>query len=246
MAFACRIYAEGAPSLRFSQGRVAMLPTRLLSFCTDPVAHAVVVPALCKLRKGRGTLCFACPRYHKLGHPPNGTARLMKNVSISSKAGAYNPYLVDIRGGNASVLIAATHMEENPNTGNDCVYVTAGANVTVKGDKFQCPNATVHRDATAGQGSVENVLNSAGALFEDDQITPGSGTGCGNNCWLKNPGTTTSGSYSSYSNFTKAAAPIFTAWGFVKQATPAIFNVYSRRSTSVTAALRARMPEQPV
>jgi hypothetical protein len=150
----------------------------------------------------------------------NGTARLMKNVSISSKSGAYNPYLVDIRGANASVLIAATHMEENPPTGNDCVYITAGGNVTVKGDKFACPNTTVHRDATAGQGSVENILNSSGALFEDDQITPGSGTGCGNNCWLKNPGSAASGSYSSYSNFTKAAAPIFTAWGFAKQGTP--------------------------
>jgi hypothetical protein len=150
----------------------------------------------------------------------NGTARLMKNVSISSKAGAYNPYLVDIRGPNASVLIAATHMEENPATGNDCVYITGGANVTFKGDKSQCPNATVHRDATAGQGSVENILNSAGALFEDDQITAGSGNGCGNNCLLKNPGGSVPGSYASYVNYSTAAAPIFAAWGFPKAGTP--------------------------
>ncbi len=153
------------------------------------------------------------------GMGANGTARLMKNVSISSKSGAYNPYLVDIRGPNASVLFAATHMEENPNTGNDCVYITDGANVTVKGDKFECPNATLHRDATAGQGSVENILNSAGVLFEDDQIVSGTGNGCGNNCLLKNPATSTPGSHGSYVNFSEAAAPIFAAWGFPKAAT---------------------------
>jgi len=58
MMFVCAIYAEGAPSLRFLQGRVVMLPARPLSFCTNPVAHVFVVPALCKLRKGRGTLCL--------------------------------------------------------------------------------------------------------------------------------------------------------------------------------------------
>jgi hypothetical protein len=153
----------------------------------------------------------------------NGTARLLKNVSISSKAGAYNPYLVDIRGANASVLIAATHMEENPTTGSDCVYITGGANVTLKGDKLQCPNATVHRDATAGQGSVENTLNEIAnaALFEDDQIAPGSGNGCGQNCLLKLPSTTAPpGSHSSYVNFSKLAAPVIAAWGFPKQGTP--------------------------
>ena len=135
--------------------------------------------------------------------------RVVKNVSISSKAGAYNPYLIDIRGANASVLLDATHVEENPATGNDCVYITGGANVTVKGDKSQCPNATVHRDATAGQGSVENILNSVGALFEDDQTTSGGGNGCGtnNNCLLKNPGTSVPGSHSSYVNYSKVACP---------------------------------------
>ena len=44
--------------MRFLQGRVVMLPARPLSFCTNPVAHVFVVPALCKLRKGRGTLCL--------------------------------------------------------------------------------------------------------------------------------------------------------------------------------------------
>jgi hypothetical protein len=56
--FVCAIYVEGCPSLCSLQGRVVMLPARPLSFCTNPVAHAFAVPALCKLRKGRGTLCF--------------------------------------------------------------------------------------------------------------------------------------------------------------------------------------------
>jgi hypothetical protein len=33
MTFVCATYAAGAPSLRSLQGRVAMLPTQLLSFC---------------------------------------------------------------------------------------------------------------------------------------------------------------------------------------------------------------------
>ena len=44
MMFVCAIYAEGAPSLRFLQGRVAMLPTRPLSFCTNPVLYASMRP----------------------------------------------------------------------------------------------------------------------------------------------------------------------------------------------------------
>jgi hypothetical protein len=40
------IPTEGAPSLRFLQGWVAMLPTQLFcQFCTNPVAYAFVVPA---------------------------------------------------------------------------------------------------------------------------------------------------------------------------------------------------------
>ena len=46
-----------------------MLPT-LLSFGTDPVAHEFVVPALCKLRKGRGTPLFClCQQSQKPGPP---------------------------------------------------------------------------------------------------------------------------------------------------------------------------------
>ena len=41
----CTISNEGAPSLRFLQGRVAVLPTRLLPTCMKPVAYTFVVPA---------------------------------------------------------------------------------------------------------------------------------------------------------------------------------------------------------
>src|SRR6476661_3614869 len=50
----CAIGAEGAPSLRFLHGRVTMLPTQLL-WLRHPLSHAFQVPALCKVRKGRGT-----------------------------------------------------------------------------------------------------------------------------------------------------------------------------------------------
>jgi hypothetical protein len=102
--FVCAIYAEGAPSLRFLQGRVAMLPTRLLSFCTNPVAYAFVVPALCKLRKGRGTLCFVCASEIKsLGHPP----RMFLSVTVSARHGALT--IIDIIRGVrfARLLLAA-------------------------------------------------------------------------------------------------------------------------------------------
>ena len=73
MMFVCAAYGEGAPSLRFLQGRVAMLPTRLFVLLHKPIAYAFVVPALCKLRKGRGTLGFVCASEFKgLGHPPSG------------------------------------------------------------------------------------------------------------------------------------------------------------------------------
>jgi hypothetical protein len=54
MMTVCAIGAEGARSLRFLQGRVTMLPTQLLWLC-NPIAHAFQVPALCKVRKGRGS-----------------------------------------------------------------------------------------------------------------------------------------------------------------------------------------------
>jgi len=54
------VLTQGAPSLRSLQGWVAILPTQLLFFCAKSVAHAFVVPALCKLRKGRGTSGPVC------------------------------------------------------------------------------------------------------------------------------------------------------------------------------------------
>ncbi len=54
MMSVCAIGVEGAASLRFLQGRVTMLTTQFLSLYNS-VAHAFQVPALCKVRKGRGT-----------------------------------------------------------------------------------------------------------------------------------------------------------------------------------------------
>jgi hypothetical protein len=85
MMFLCAIYAEGAPSLRFlqepalslSKGRVVMLPTRPLSFRTNPVAYAFVVPALCKLqqRTGHPPFCL-CQRNQKPGPPATNLGTL--------------------------------------------------------------------------------------------------------------------------------------------------------------------------
>ena len=47
-----------------------MLPTQLLWLCNQ-VAHAFQVPALCKVRKGRGThYVFGASEVKSLGHPP--------------------------------------------------------------------------------------------------------------------------------------------------------------------------------
>jgi hypothetical protein len=71
MISVCTISIEGAPSLRFLQGRVSVLPTQLLSACTKPVAYAFAVPALRKEREGRGTHCVAdASEIKSLGHPP--------------------------------------------------------------------------------------------------------------------------------------------------------------------------------
>jgi len=70
MMSVCAIGVEGARSLRFLQGLVTMLPTQLLWLC-NPIAHAFQVPALCKVRKGRGThYVFDAGAVKSLGHPP--------------------------------------------------------------------------------------------------------------------------------------------------------------------------------
>jgi len=50
MMSVCAIYGEGAPSLRFLQGRVTMLPTQLLWPC-NPVTHAFQFPPFAKCAK---------------------------------------------------------------------------------------------------------------------------------------------------------------------------------------------------
>jgi hypothetical protein len=54
-----------------NQKRPRLMGPEKLKRGTNPVAHSFVVPALCKVGKGRGTLCFVCVREFKdLGHPP--------------------------------------------------------------------------------------------------------------------------------------------------------------------------------
>jgi len=68
MMSVCANGAEGAPSLRFLQGRVTRLPTQFLWLC-NPVVHAFQVPALCKVRKGRGThYVLGTSEVKSLGH----------------------------------------------------------------------------------------------------------------------------------------------------------------------------------
>ena len=63
-----------------------MLPTQLLWLCT-PIAHAFHVPALCKVRKGRGThYVVGASEVKNLGHPPR------------SKTWAYPPTLNSLVG----------------------------------------------------------------------------------------------------------------------------------------------------
>jgi hypothetical protein len=64
---------EGAPSLRFLQGRVRCCQHHVVlgSGNTRPSLQASVVPALRTEREGRGTLFLACAsEFKSLGHPP--------------------------------------------------------------------------------------------------------------------------------------------------------------------------------
>jgi hypothetical protein len=78
MMSVCTIPTEGAPSLRFLQGRAAMLLVLFdLLRCravSDPLAQAFPAPALRKEREGRGTPCVAvASKVKSLGHPPDFT-----------------------------------------------------------------------------------------------------------------------------------------------------------------------------
>jgi hypothetical protein len=59
--FALHHRTEGAPSLRFLQGWAAMLPAQLSSVLRCSLCNAVVLPALRKVREGRGTRAVAAP-----------------------------------------------------------------------------------------------------------------------------------------------------------------------------------------
>jgi len=88
------ILTEGAPSLRslqepalsLSKGWVAMLPTQLLFFPTKSVAHAFVVPALCKLRKGRGTRICGGFCSLKAGPPAPPTLRFPERTGVALRS----------------------------------------------------------------------------------------------------------------------------------------------------------------
>ena len=57
-----------------------MLPTQLLWLC-NPVAHAFQIPALCKVRKGRGThYVFGASEVKSLGHPPDSNSASAASV----------------------------------------------------------------------------------------------------------------------------------------------------------------------
>ena len=57
-----------------------MLPTQLLWLC-NPVAHAFQIPALCKVRKGRGThYVFGASEVKSLGHPSDSSRK--RSISI--------------------------------------------------------------------------------------------------------------------------------------------------------------------
>jgi len=70
MMVACAIYAEGAPSLRFLQGRVAMLPTQPLSVLHKPrCVCALGARPSPRTRRTGHPLCWWCQRDQKPGPP---------------------------------------------------------------------------------------------------------------------------------------------------------------------------------
>lgn len=84
MVFVRALCAEGAPSLRSLQGRAAMLPTQPFVPSAETVAYALVVPALRKLRKGRGThLVLVMPARPKAAPP--ALRRAPSSTTISER-----------------------------------------------------------------------------------------------------------------------------------------------------------------
>jgi hypothetical protein len=72
MMFVCATYAEGAPSLGSLQGRVAMLPTRLLSFCTSPRGMRSWFPPFAKCAKDGAPSVLFVPANSKAGATRRG------------------------------------------------------------------------------------------------------------------------------------------------------------------------------
>lgn len=151
------------------------------------------------------------------GNGANGTARLFENDSLSFKGGVGVFASVLARGFKAVPSFKATHFELNTNTGNYCVLATAGAAVSVDGDKDQCPIAVLDMGATASAtgGKVDNVLNSDSfPLLQCDNIAAGSGNyGTGLNSAALNPAANTAqnGACSMYIAALAAGSGIFGA-----------------------------------
>jgi hypothetical protein len=63
----------GCPVLAFFARAGTMQPNTALRLCLNPVAHVFIVPALCRVRKGRRTHSFVARKktdIEKPGHPP--------------------------------------------------------------------------------------------------------------------------------------------------------------------------------
>ena len=79
------IGAEGAPSLRFLQGRVTMQPTQLLWLC-NPVTHAFQIPALCKKAQRTGHPLYLLRQRGQKPRPPAYAAAAREQTRTSSLA----------------------------------------------------------------------------------------------------------------------------------------------------------------
>ena len=67
----CSIGVDGCPVLAFFAGAGKDAADTRFSCLHNPVAHAFQIPALCKVRKGRGThYVSGASEVKSLGHPP--------------------------------------------------------------------------------------------------------------------------------------------------------------------------------
>src|SRR5580698_5367610 len=93
----CSVSTEGAPPLRFLQGRAEMMPVLqdlLRSDGIDPDARAFPCPALHKEREGRGTHSVGdASKVKNLGHPPPSLVVRQISSMLILNAGPSQPSL---------------------------------------------------------------------------------------------------------------------------------------------------------